>query len=82
MANNKETALVKAIMRQLMNTPEFHESLNLLTGVILHEAEKLRGPSLSFQESMHPDVHNVLVEGAEEAVKLVVENWDAPSFDD
>lgn len=74
----KEEALKKAIIESLFSRPnhEVQDIINNLTGLVIESVEKLRGDDIEFSDGVHPDVHNILVEGIEEAVDTIVLNWD------
>jgi hypothetical protein len=74
----KEEALKKAIIESLFSHPtrEVQDIINNLTGLVIESVEKLRGDDVEFSDAVHPDVHNILVEGVEKAVDMLVLNWD------
>lgn len=74
-------ALAKAIFEKAAQDPAFEDAVNNLTGIILDAAEKVRGSyqDTQFHDAFHPEVHNEIVEGAANAVKLVVDNWNTLS---
>jgi hypothetical protein len=72
-------ALKKAILEKVHADPKIQDLLNELTGIVLGAAEDLRGTyeDADFHDGFHCDVHNEIYEGVENAVHLVVDNWNA-----
>jgi hypothetical protein len=74
--NTREEALKKALREMVFGDKELQEHINAITGIVLSEAEQLRGGDQVWYDGMHCEVHNDVVNAIEETIDMLVLNWD------
>jgi hypothetical protein len=75
--------LKKLVLERLMANWEIQDQINALTGTILDAVETELGiDSVHFNDALHPDVHNTIMDGVEECIEFSLQAFNDEEWEE